>query len=357
MDKQAKNNKKCTWLTKRFLRIPLGWQIVIILLVAVGAFAAVRFTVGIVEDVYDDITGDLYYVSVEMGDYEVHSYYGGADYIVKHGRLFPVLGGLDNVENGDADSLWLVSKDDRYSYFDVRNGKLMTPFIYTKAWSYSEGVAAVVDEDGVLRFINVKGEPAFERTFDYNQGLNYDYQFHHQMCQMPDTTGKVGMIDMTGKWVVEPEYDSAAYTGGYWTLMRGDSLLVIDSTRRTLIDMTPGHQLRITEDGSIEIWHRMLPGRLYNTDGNLQASQTYWRLENMTYYDDDESVSTDVLVYYTEYDRCGLLSKDGRILTDARYEGIEALDKALFRAKYRVNDDDYNEYDYTSIYVLLNGEW
>ncbi|MBO7481116.1 MAG: WG repeat-containing protein [Bacteroidales bacterium] len=366
MEKNEKNQKS-TWLTRRILNISLKWQIIGILLIAVGVFATVKFLFDTAVDWYDVIKSDRYYVSNYIGDnYEVHNYYDGHKSIAESETNHIVLEDIEWVNGDDSDSLWVVAKDERRAYFNSQSGQLETPFVYRKAWRYSEGLAAVVDENHLLRFIDPQGNPAFKHTFFYNQERYYDYLFHNQMCPIVDSFGKVGMIDKTGKWIVEAKYDSIAFVNdtehGYWSLMRGDSLMVIGSMGRTIIDMTPGHQLNITSDGSLEIWHELRPGKLYDTLGNILENQTYWNVKNIENYEEYgeyEGKSTDILVYYTDYEHCGLLSPDGQILTDAKYNDIESISPNLFRAKYDIvsGDGDYLFYDsYPTIFVLLNNK-
>lgn len=363
MEKNEKNEKS-TWLTRKISSISLRWQIIGILLIAVGVFTSIKYLVDIAIDLYDDIASDKYYISRDMGDYEVHTYYDERQCIAKNGSHRAVIDDIEWVNGDESDSLWVVAKDERRAYFNTKSGQLTIPFIYCKAWRYSEGLAAVVDENNQLLFIDTQGNPAFKNTFKYNQQRYFDYLFKTGLCPIVDTTGKVGLIDISGNWVIEPRYDSVAFTSDsdrkYWSLMCGDSLKVIDSVGRTIIDMTPGHQLNLTSEGGLEIWHRLRPGKLYDTLGNLQANQTYWRVNNIEYYEDYEELNTDVLAYYTDYDHCGMLSSDGQILTDAKYSEIESISKNLFRAKYDIipEDDDYYYYyeDNQSAYVLLNSK-
>ena len=78
-----------------------------------------------------------------------------------------------------------------------------------------------------------------------------------------------------------------------------------------------------------------------------------------TYYEDGNEISTEVLAYFTGYDQCGLMSLNGKILTAAQYDEIEAVDKKLFRAQKTIDandDEDYSYYDVenSTIYVLIN---
>ena len=365
MEQQAKKQKKSDGLTKQILRMSAKWKVVIVLLILIGTFAVGFYLVTLIEDAYDKITSEKYYVSKEMGNgYEVRTYFDGPDCIAKNGKHRAIIKNIKWVNGNVSDSLWVVAKDDRRAYFNTNTGRLTSPFIYRKAWRYSEGVAAVVDENNQLRFIDPQGNPIMQRTFHYNQQREFYYQFHNKMCQMIDSTGKVGLIDILGNWVIEPQYDSADFAEGsvlgYWTMMRNDSLMVIDPTGRILIDMIPGHQLKYTANGNLEVWHQLYPGRLYDTLGNLLSNQTYWKIEKITYYEDGTEIPTDILEYYTDDGQCGLMSIAGQVLTDARYNEIEAIDKKLFRAKFSMeydeNEEEYLSYDDLSIYILLNNK-
>lgn len=360
MEQQVKNKKR-NGLAKRILRLSATWQTVIVVLLMMGVFTFGYCSVILIEDICDSVFSKRYYVSRYMENrYEFRRYSNGHDRIVKKGKLRAVLKDVEWVDGAENDSLWIVAKDGRYACFNTNTGQLTFPFTYRKAWRYSEGVAAVLDDDTLLRFIDAHGNLVFQRSFPYNQHRKFYYQFHNQMCQMLDTAGKVGLIDISGDWVVEPKYDSAAFsTGlscGYWLLMRNDSLTVIDSTGHILIDLIPGQQLKYTDKGDLEVWHLLYPGRLFDAHGNMLANQTYWMIDKITYYDNGDEKSTGVLAYYTEYEQCGLMSIDGKILTEARFDEITAIDKNLFRAKYSMEmyEEDFSQYDDASIYVLLN---
>ena len=364
MEQQVKN-KKSNGLAKRIFRLSTKWKVVIVLLILVGTFAVGYYSMIFIGYVYDQITSDKYFVSEEMGNgYEIRSYEDGSICIAKNGKRRAIVKDIAWVNGDVSDSLWVVAKDDRRAFFNTNTGQLTCPFIYQKAWCYSEGVAAVLDENDRLRFIDPQGNPIFKRSFLFNQQRDFYYQFHEGMCRMIDTTGKVGLIDKLGNWVVEPRYDSAAFVSGsgdgYWSLMRGDSLMVVDSMAHILIDLTPGQQLKLTDDGKLEIWQRLYPGKLYDKSGALLANQTYWKIERITYFEDGSEISTGVLAYYTRYDQCGLMSLGGKILTAAQYDEIEAIDKNHFRAQKSVDiiidDEEYSYYDDGSsiMYVLLN---
>lgn len=344
------NKKKSNGLVKRMLRMSPIWKTIIVALILAGAFAVGSYAVTLIGDIYHLITSDKYYVSEEMGGgYEVRTYYDGPNRIVRNGKCRAIIKDVDCVVGDEGDSLWVVYKEDKAAFFNTRTGRLAIPFIYEKAWPYSEGVAAVVDSTGMLHFVDPEGRPVFNCAFGYRERTGYDFGFHHGLCQVYDTTWKVGLINKTGCWAVEPQYDSIMYIDGYWVLTCGDSLLVVDSLGQILIGMAPGREVKVLENGNLEVWHRFRPGRLYDASGRLVARQTYRNAEVLSYYEDATEINTNTLSYSTSYGHYGLMSRDGSVLTDAIYTEVEAIDRTLFVARYQVKDD----YEST-IEVILN---
>lgn len=339
--------RKSFKLTKWFLSIAIGWRVVIALLSIIGAAAVVMFAIVSILEIHDEVAGNKYYVSEYMGSrYVVRKYNNGTKQIAERGKRRSLVKNVDWVIGYSSDSLWVVASRGRRAYFNVKTGQLLSPFIYRKAWLYSDGVAAVVDSNSRLRFIDPQGNLAFARSFEYNRKHTLDYVFKKGLCPIYDTMGHIGLIDKHGEWVVAPVYDSMAYVGTYWSLMRGDSLSVADSTGCTIIGMRPGQQLNITDEGDLEVWQNLRPACLYNKEGKIVAKQTYWNLSQLAYYENDKEIYTGLLVYQTCYQRSGLITSDGQVLTDAIYSDIEALGKNLFRAAYDCN--------YGTSYILLN---
>lgn len=348
MNKHTKKRKSFK-LTKWFLSIPLGWRIVLALLTLLGAAAAVMVAIVGIQVVQERVAREKYFVSEQLGSrYELRVYYHGSDRIGERGKRHSLVKGVDWVTGDDSDSLWVVASGGRRAYFNANTGCMLSPFIYRKAWIYSEGVAAVVDSNYRLRFLDTQGNPAFARSFEYQKEHICDYVFKKGLCQVYDSLNRVGLINRSGEWVVAPEYDSMSYVGTYWTLMRADSLTVLDSAGRTVIGMRLGQQLSITDDGDLEVWQQRRPACLYNKEGKVVAKQTYWNLSQLTYYDDDSEIYTGMLSYQTSYMHNGLMTSDGRVLTDAIYGEIIAYGKDLFRAEY--------ECGYGTSYVLLNSK-
>ncbi|MBR4804790.1 MAG: WG repeat-containing protein [Bacteroidales bacterium] len=320
------------------ITVSVGWQIVCIPLIIAGICAIVCFTIDVVEDIRFDIACKKYSTYEMGGGYELRKYYNKPDKIVRKGRLSAVAKDIDWAKGSKEDSLWVVCKDNCCAYFNTRTGDFTSPFKYLNAWPFSEGVAAVVDEHNQLKFIDPHGNLAIDSIFRFDQKLiGSELAFHNGLCKMVDTLGRYGIIDMSGKWVVAPSSDEAFFDPqNWWVLKRNDSLMVVDTCGRTIIEMNRGQELKFLVDGSLEAWHQLYPGRIYDTAGNLIASQSYEEIQSLTYFEDDEEINTGLFVYSTDYNHKGLMTSDGQILTQAKYSDIEVLGKTRFRAELLV---------------------
>lgn len=343
--------KERTSLKERFLRMPAAWRVTIWLILITGVAVIGYLTILFAGDACRRIGWGDYEVYVRMSNgYELRTYDRGPDCVAQKGSHHITLKDVDWVRGLlSKDDIWVVSKNGLVGFFDTRTGSMTTPFCYKMAWNYSEGKAAVIDSNSRLYFINLNGNLAIDKYFPFNGEWKYKYQFHHGMCPIMDSTGRTGLIDLSGDWLVEPFFDSAAYNDGFWWLTLADSLMVIDSTGRTIIDLVRGKELRVHVDNKLEVWHEMYPGQLYNTSGHLLASQTFQSIERLFDYETQFEEETNVMAYFTDYERCGLLSKDGEVLTEARFSKIEMIDKHLFQAKYDCYSDEP-----TNIIVLIN---
>ena len=110
------------------------------------------------------------------------------------------------------DSLTVYAIPNKRGYINIKNGEIVIDAEannYRKAWVFSEGLAAVMKE-GKIGFINAKNEVVIPFQFDYTDKCrmyDFGYLFHDGYCIMTNKDGDLGLIDTTGKWIVEPAYD------------------------------------------------------------------------------------------------------------------------------------------------------
>lgn len=107
----------------------------------------------------------------------------------------------------------IYSKENKRGYYNVANKEYITPARYEHAYFFSEGLAAVV-ENNKIGWIDQSGEIKIPYHYDYISG--YDYIFHGDYARMYNRTtfsdgtytDKVGLIDKSGKIVVPIKYDN-----------------------------------------------------------------------------------------------------------------------------------------------------
>lgn len=106
------------------------------------------------------------------------------------------------------DSLAVYEYFDKRGYINVNNNEVVISARkndYEKAWLFSEGLAAVM-KDGKIGFINAANEVVI--PFEFHCSSRYScYKFENGHCVISNKDGKMGVIDTSGRWVLEPVFD------------------------------------------------------------------------------------------------------------------------------------------------------
>lgn len=250
--------------------------------------------------------------------------------------------------SGDKDSLAVLARNDRRGYINRFTGELVIPEIYTRAWVFSEGLAAV-EKDGRLLFIDHEGKIVIDKGFQVYHN-NPRYAFKNGYCMIQSSmTGRMGLIDKSGNWALNPEYDNLFNNEGFWQLEKDGctGLLTAD-----LDEMFPIENTDITiNDGVIEVRHADHIARRYDYDGRLLVDFVIDEVENMLYETTELRQNMDEEDYYEEFDNkvyavadcqryivrdgqgseyCGLLNRKGEIVTKPVYYSIQPIGKGLY---------------------------
>lgn len=293
-----------------------------------------------------NIIDDKIVRSKPMDDLYLIEYYGSyvspyviyCDYYQK-GFLYNAVTGektLNDInwicKSSDGDSLAFFSADKKRGYFNRFTGELAIPAQYEKAWVFSEGVAWV-KKDGVLSLIDHDGNPVLDRTFPYTERID-DYCFHNGLCAMLGDNECIGIINMQGEWVVEPEYRYMYHDkNGFWKPedldgeeglfnAKGEMLLAlgyyeitIDSHRKLISARTPDY---------IDM--------IFDFDGNVVNECNYVGVTRLLYEStelDDEGhfkpAVAHLMAYYTSGSYYGLIDFDGNLITEPDYYDITAI--------------------------------
>lgn len=291
-----------------------------------------------------NIIDDKIVRSKPMDDLYLIEYYGSyvspyviyCDYYQK-GFLYNAVTGektLTNInwicKSSDGDSLAFFSADKKRGYFNRFTGELVIPAQYEKAWVFSEGVAWV-KKDGVLSLIDHDGNPVLDRTFPYTERID-DYCFHNGLCAMLGDNECIGIINMQGEWVVEPNYQYIQRERGFWRVETYDDLYgLFDKNGYVFL---PAEYDRINVDAEYVYVHTSEHyDQIIDFEGNIICCNDFYEVVKM-YYTTDESdengcwkkAPTNIWKYRTSDGYYGLIDRNGNVITPPSYYDIDAID-------------------------------
>ena len=248
------------------------------------------------------------------------------------------------------DSLAVYAIPNKRGYINVNTGCIVIDAEandYCKAWVFSEGLAAVV-KDGKIGFINANNEVVIPFKFDYTDKCrmcDLGYLFHDGYCIMTNKDGDLGLIDTTGKWVVEPSYDEiwAPHKSGYRVIVKDNKRGILDSNCSVVYPVEYGC-VAIMPDGFV----LTKSGRQWQVDfeGNVVQPFMYDKTYNLNYpigyneYGEIQYAFADFVKY--EVMNCyGIMNRfTGELITPAIYSDINMLSKDLFEVQ------EYDSYDW-----------
>lgn len=272
------------------------------------------------------------------------------------------------------DSIIVFERKEFRGYMNLKSRKVMVPpRKYTEAYVYREGRAMVMTRDSIFVLDEMGKEigNAFARTGGRNTDMNC---FHHGYLPMVGENGKMGLIDMEAKWVVDPEYDNITFAlSKYWVFRNmkpsvGPELeydtttyaKILDDSLKTVIDQECTY-VWISSVAKIIVADKDHWQRRYDFDGTLiedfvcesiellqyPTGEKKWidKKDYDSYYGTQTTVTEEIAVsaiatlekYRTSNGWFGLISKDGKIITSPRFRNIKAIGKDLYLCSY---DDD-----------------
>ena len=214
---------------------------------------------------------------------------------------------FDWTSSSPIDSLGVFCSDGEGGYYNSYTGKIVVPAHFRRAWVFSEGLAAV-QKNGMIGFINRKGEVAIPFRYPYHGNPLSSFVFDNGHCIVADTTGKCGVINKKGEWVIQPKYDN------------------IDAYEEYVIASSAGVRRQLTYE------EKVINSFVVDNIKALTYTEKE-RYENK----DGEIVYLDIevktgLFSYSVGGRCGLMDANCRRLTDPLYSRIIAVDKNMYRA-------------------------
>ena len=242
-----------------------------------------------------------------------------------------------------SDTLAVFFKDDRRGYLNRNTGKVAIPAKYSKAWIFSEGLAAVVEE-GELKFIDHCGNTVISKGFKPSC-MDDSYVFKNGYCFVRDTkSGLLGAIDTNGNWVIEPSFSFVYYVGDFVHVnteqvegLYTKDLKVVLPLEYSDIYVRPHVKTILARKG-------MDAPKLYDFDMNILSDFVVDHISHMVYCTGEERETFDEdgnQIFIKEFkvansklyrvgtpgsrDTYGLMSKQGKILTPPIYDDITAV--------------------------------
>ena len=205
------------------------------------------------------------------------------------------------------DSLAVFCSESKRGYYNMYTGEIAVPAQYRRAWVFSEGLAAV-QKNGNIGFINRKGDVVIDFNYPYHGNPLTDFIFRDGHCVAADTTGKCGVIDRAGKWVILPEYDNVDAFKEYAIVTKAGIARQMDYAGQVLNSFV----LDTVHELTYEVEERYM-----NRDGEIAYAE--------------RSVSTGLFCYRVG-GRCGLMDGNCHRLTEPLYKSIYAVNGTMFRA-------------------------
>ena len=214
---------------------------------------------------------------------------------------------LDWTQPSRHDSLAVFCSEGKRGYYNMYTGEIAVKPQYRRAWVFSEGLAAV-QRNGNIGFIDHKGNVVIDFLFPYHGNPLSDFVFDDGHCVVANAEGKCGVIDKTGKWLIQPEYDN------------------VDAFREYAIASKAGVTLQVTYDG--RVLNSFVLDSVYQL--SYEEEERFENREGEIQYV-DKSIQTGLFAYYVG-GRCGLMDANCHRLTEPVYSSIRAVNRNMFRA-------------------------
>ena len=261
-------------------------------------------------------------------------------------RISPKMCWISGVPEKDSLTVF-CDKAGKRGYLNVNTGQVVINGQYKHAWHFSEGLAAVVADNGKVGFINYDNEMVIPAVYDYV--VDYDYLFLDGICVLPDgKTHKYGAIDKQGIVKLPMEYSRIfkICNESTWYLRKdgkcglaGEDMNIIFEPVYDNIDSQPWDgNAYVTKDGVKQ---------LVTFEGEILLPFVVDEVVPLEYIIGIDEEDNDIYEQHpylsailVDYLNWGVMdSRTGKIIVPAIYSDVNMISKELILAEIDGNED------------------
>lgn len=237
-------------------------------------------------------------------------------------------------------------------FLNVNTGKIVIPGQYIKAWQFSEGIAAVMGDNGMIGFINKENKVIHDFDIPFEKG--FDYIFKGGYCTVTcwdeqESSYIHAVYDKAGKMVLPWGYTEVGEPNdaGYRVVENASGAWLYDS-KFSLVFPDMYDNIRLAEGNKGVYLTRNHVKQLVDFSGKIiepfVIDSTY-PLKYVVEVDEDDCYSECELVPDIVGYRVGVWeglmnNKTGKVITPAKYWSFEMISKDLIKAELGRNGSE-----------------
>ncbi len=242
----------------------------------------------------------------------------------------------------ERDSLTVFcDKDGKRGFLNVNTGEIVIEGRYEHAWVFSEGLAAVVDPEGKMGFIDHAGKYVIAPELDYF--ASHDYLFKHGVCCIADGDGNQGLLNREGQWVLPQEYswiDYIAEVDMFIPAKDGKDGLIKNGSFEWVYPVEYDDIFWIeSPSGNGFVLYKDFCSKHVSVDGNIIDAFVVDGTEDLKYMikcngpdEADEYAISDKVIAFRVYDLYGVMDKHtGKVLVPAMYGSVDMASENIIK--------------------------
>ena len=262
-------------------------------------------------------------------------------------RLSPKVRWISGVPESDSLTVF-CDKEGKRGFLNVNTGKVVIDGQYNHAWHFSEGLAAVVADNGKVGFINHDNEMVIPAVYEYV--VDYDYIFDAGVCVLVDRhTDMYGAIDTLGNLKLPMEYSNIckSYIGGTWYVRKDGKSGLVDSDLNVIFEPKYDNISVNAPEGSAYLTLNGVK-QLVSFEGEVLQPfvvDEAWPMRYMVKYNVDEADEYELHPYLmkvmVDYRNYGVMdSRTGKIIIPTIYTDVKMISKDLIMAELHGNEEN-----------------